>query len=72
MKLPPFPEIECIRTLDVQSFLPSSYKTVKHGDLNFLESADEYVQVYVQGFQHPKNIDARAGYAIYFGQNHPL
>ena len=72
LKLPPFPEIECIRELDIQSFLPSTYKIVKHGDYDFLESADGYVQVYVQAFQHPKKIDYRAGYAVFFGVNHPL
>lgn len=72
LKLPPFPDIECIHMLDVESFLPSRYKLVKHGDYNFLESADGYVQVYVQGFQHPKKIDARCGYAVFFGEKHPL
>lgn len=72
LNLPPYPEIECIRLLDVESFLPSRHKIVKHGDYDFIESADGYVQVYVQGYQHHKNIDARAGYAVVFGDNHPL
>lgn len=56
----------------MESFLPSRYKIVKHGDYNFLESPDGYVQVYSQGFQHAKNIEARAGYAVFFDVNHPL
>ncbi|XP_055297768.1 uncharacterized protein LOC129566152 [Sitodiplosis mosellana] len=70
--LPPFPYIECVRELVVETFLPSRYKIVKYGDYEFLESDDGYVNVYVQGYQHPRNLDAKAGYAVYFLENHPL
>lgn len=71
-RLPPFPQLECIRTLDVETFLPSHYKIVKYGDYQFLESADGYVIVYTQAHIHPKNVNAQAGFAVYFGRNHPL
>lgn len=71
--LPPYPHIECIRSLlDVDSFLPSNYKIVKHGDYEFLESADGYAQMFIQGYQNPREIDSKAGFAVYFTQNHPL
>lgn len=71
--LPPYPHLDCVRELNVESFLPSHYKVVKYGDYEFLESADGYVNVYVQGYQHPKNFDAKAGFGVYFGiDNHPL
>lgn len=70
--LPPYPHIECIRQLEVDTFLPSHYKIVKHGEFDFLESADGYVNVYINGYQHPRQLDTRAGYAVFFSQNNPL
>lgn len=70
--LPPYPHIECVRQLQVETFLPSNHKTVKYGDYEFLETLDGYVTVYIQGYQHPKNFDTKSGFSVFFGENHPL
>lgn len=70
--LPPYPHIECVRQLEIDTFLPSHYKLVKYGDYEFLESADGYVQVYIQGYHHPRQMDAMSGYAVVFTENSPL
>lgn len=57
---------------DIESFLPSNYKIVKHGDYEFLESNDGYVQMYAQGYINTKQLDTRAGFAVFFGNNHQL
>lgn len=70
--LPPYPHIDCVRTLETATFLPSHYKLVKYGDYEFMESSDGFVQVFVQGYQNPRQLDTKAGYSVFFSTNNPL
>lgn len=53
-------------------FLPSNFKTVKYGQYEFKECLEGYVHVYTTAHRIPRPPDAAAGYAIYYGKNHPL
>lgn len=71
--LPPYPHIECIVSSPDADLLKSlNYKIVKHGNYEFLASTDGYVQMYTQGYVNSREFDSKAGFAVYFGLNHPL
>lgn len=70
--LAPFPEVEMVKNLDLETFKSSHFKNVKYGDYEFSESADGYVHVYVDASLDFRNPDACSGFAVYFGPEHPL
>lgn len=71
-KLPPYPPIEVINSLDIKRFAPTNFKYVKYGDYEFKECLEGYVCIYASGYQFPRPPNAPAGYAVYYGKNHPL
>lgn len=71
-KLPPYPEIEMIRSLNEDRFLPSNFKTVQYGDYEFQACLEDYVQIYTCGYQMPRPPGACGGYAVYYAKDHPL
>jgi hypothetical protein len=66
--LPPYPQIEVLKSLDVKQFLPSNFKIVKHGQYEFKECLEGYVHVYATAH----STHGLAGYAVYYGEDHPL
>ncbi|XP_031628439.1 ribonuclease H1-like [Contarinia nasturtii] len=70
--LEPYPHIDCVRELKLENYLLSSHKLVKYGEHEFLERFDGYVCVFISGYHHPRNLDTKSGYSVYFGPNHPL
>ncbi|XP_031632551.1 uncharacterized protein LOC116346555 isoform X2 [Contarinia nasturtii] len=70
--LQPYPHIDCVRDLKNENYSPSSHKLVKYGEHDFLQRFDGYVCVFISGYHHPRNLDAKSGYSVYFNQDHPL
>lgn len=53
-KLPAYPQIECVKRLELDTFVKANFKMVKYGDHEFKESLDGYVHVYVSGVEKKK------------------
>lgn len=64
--------IEVIDKLSLNNFLPSNFKKVKHGDYEFTECSDGFVHIYATAYQNRRDPNSLAGYAVYYGLNHPL
>lgn len=71
-KLPPFPRIETLGRLVVESFLKANFKTVKYGEYEFKECLDGYVHIYVSGEEIVERGMIHCGYAVLYGKEHPL
>lgn len=71
-KLPSYPTIEYIQSLNVERFLPSNFKIVQYGDYEFQACLEDYVQIYTSGYQMPRPPGACGGYAVYYAKDHPL
>ncbi|XP_031619447.1 uncharacterized protein LOC116338381 isoform X2 [Contarinia nasturtii] len=70
--LQPYPHIDCVRVLKDENYLLSSHKLVKYGEHDFLQRFDGYVCVFISGYHHPRKLDAKSGYSVYFGPDHSL
>lgn len=72
--LPEYPKIEAIRTLELETFLPSNFRTVKYGEFEFTECKEGYVQVHVKGWTNDRDkSNVVSGYGVCYGkENHPL
>lgn len=74
--LPDYPQIEGITKLELESFSPSNFREVKHGDYTFTECKEGYVQVHIKGWANDggkTNTPVLAGYGVSFGKlDHPL
>ncbi|XP_031628004.1 uncharacterized protein LOC116343864 isoform X1 [Contarinia nasturtii] len=70
--LPPYPHIDLVRDLKVENYLPSSFKNVKYGEFEFSERFDGYVCMYIGAYMNTRDLDAKPGYSVYFGSDHPL
>lgn len=72
--LPEYPKIEGIRALELEYFLASNFRQVKHGDYEFVECKEGYVQVHVKGWVDVRDVsNPIAAYGICFGKpDHPL
>lgn len=68
----PYPPIDVIDKLSLNNFLPSNFKTVKHGDYEFTECMEGFVHIYATAYQYNRDPKALAGYSVYYGSGHPL
>lgn len=71
-KLLPYPDIEFVNTLDVETFLQTNFNIVKYGDYEFKESLDGFVHVYISACEITNHFKRNCGYAVFYRKDHPL